>query len=86
MLIGVGILPSGSDLKGVVVGDTVGVIGAGLPLAVGLGLFTPLAFVGVVLGRIGEEVIKFFIFLARMRRVDWDALAVEHGSGAGADI
>ena len=81
MLIGVGILPSGSDLKGVVAGDTVGVVVAGLPLAIGLGLFTPLAFIGVVIGRIGEEFIKFFIFLYRMRRIDWDALAIEHGSG-----
>ncbi len=81
MLIGVGILPSGSDLKGVVAGDTVGVVVAGLPLAIGLGLFTPLAFIGVVLGRIGEEFIKFFIFVYRMRRIDWNALAIEHGSG-----
>lgn len=86
MLIGVGVLPSGSDLKGVVFGDTVGVIGVGLPLALGLGLLTPLAFAGVVLGRIGEEVIKFFIFIRRMRRVDWEALAIEHGSGSGEHI
>lgn len=86
MLLGGGMLPSGSDLKGVVVGDTVGVAAAGLPLAIGLGLFTPLAFVGVMLGRIGEELIKFGLFRARLRRIDWDALAIEHGSGAGAEI
>lgn len=86
MVLGVGVLPSGSDLKGVVLGDAVGVGVAGLPVSILLGLFTPLAFAGVVLGRISEEIVKFWLFIRRTRRIDWDALAIEHGSGAGLDI
>jgi len=80
MLLGVGVLPSGGDLKAVVVGDSAGVIGAGLPIGVVLGLFTPLGFLGVLIGRIVEEFAKFAIFVHRLHRIDWDALAREHGS------
>ncbi len=83
MVIGSGVLPSGSDLKAVVAGDSAGVILAGLPSAVLLGLFTTLGFVGVAIGRIAEEIVKFGIFRHRMRRIDWDGLAREHGSGGG---
>ena len=85
MILGGGVLASGNALKSVVAGDSVGVA-AGLPLAIGLGLFTPLAFIGVVIARVAEEFVKFAVFLARSRRIDWDALAIEHGSGSGADI
>jgi putative MATE family efflux protein len=83
MVMGSGVLPSGSDLKAVVAGDSAGVILAGLPSSVLLGLFTGLGFVGVTIGRIAEELVKFAIFRHRMHRIDWDALAIEHGSGGG---
>lgn len=85
MILGGGVLASGNALKSVVAGDSVGVA-LGLPLAIVLSAFTPLAFIGVVIARVAEELIKFAIFVARSRRINWDALAIEHGSGAGADI
>lgn len=79
-VIGVGVLPSGNDMKGVVLGDGLSVGLVGLPIAAGLGLLTPLGIYGVVIGRQLEEVCKQFIFRARARRIDWDRLAIEHGS------
>ncbi len=84
MVLGSGVLPSGSDLKAVVGGDSAGVILAGLPSSVLLGLFTTLGFVGVAIGRIMEEVVKFTIFRYRLHRIDWDALAREHGTATAA--
>ena len=79
-VIGVGVLPSGNDMKGVVLGDGLSVGLVGLPIAAGLGLLTPLGIYGVVIGRQLEEVCKQFIFRVRARRIDWDRLAIEHGS------
>ena len=81
MVIGGGVLPSGSDLKGVVTGDSIGVA-IGIPLAVALGLWTPLAFIGVLVARTAEELVKSYIFLRRLRRIDWSRLAFEHGADA----
>ena len=78
MVIGGGALPSGSDMKGVVAGDSMGVI-IGLPAAVLLGVIGPFGFVGVVLGRTVEELVKFAIFTHRLRRVNWQSLAQQHG-------
>lgn len=86
MVIGGGLLPGGNDLKAVVLGDSVGVGVAGLPLAIGLGLFTPLGFIGVLVGRSAEELLKLAIFRRRLKRIDWEALALEHGAGAGDGI
>lgn len=79
---GVGVLPSGNDMKGVILGDGVSIAAVGLPLSIILGLFTPLGFFGVIIGRQCEELVKIAIFTLRARRIDWDALAVEHGPGA----
>lgn len=86
MVLGGGLLPGGNDLKAVVLGDSVGVGVAGLPLAIGLGLFTPLGFIGVLIGRSAEELLKLAIFRRRLRRIDWESLAREHGSGSGEGI
>lgn len=81
-IIGVGILPSGNDMKGVVAGDAISIGLVGLPLGAALGLLTPLGVFGVFIGRQLEEVCKILIFTARARRIDWERLAVEHGPGA----
>lgn len=78
MVFGGGVLPSGSDVKGVIIGDAIGAFAVGIPLAVVLGLFTPLGVVGIFLARSVEEAAKLFIFRARAHRVDWTRLISAH--------
>ncbi|WP_189092324.1 MATE family efflux transporter [Deinococcus ruber] len=75
MIVGAGILPSGNDTRGVILGDVVGAFLVGLPLAVLLGLYTPLGVTGVFLARVIEESVKLGVFTWRARRLSWDALA-----------
>jgi putative MATE family efflux protein len=75
MIVGAGILPSGNDTRGVILGDVVGAFAVGLPLAVLLGLYTPLGVVGVFVARVIEETVKMGIFTVRARRLNWHALA-----------
>jgi putative MATE family efflux protein len=75
MILGTGVLPSGNDTKGVIIGDCVGAFVVGLPLAVVLALYTPLGVVGLFVARIAEEIVKSLIFGARVRRLRWDDLA-----------
>lgn len=77
MIVGAGVLPSAGDGKGVIVGDVVGAFVVGLPLAIGLGLYTPLGVWGVFVARALDELAKMLIFDARARQVNWDALARE---------
>lgn len=77
-VMGAGVMPSGNDVRGVILGDVVGAFVIGLPLAVALGLFTPLGFVGIFAARNIEELSKYVIFRWRVRRVDWAALAHAH--------
>ncbi len=74
MILGAGVLPSGGDVKGVVLGDGVSAFLVGLPLAVLLGLYTPLGIVGVFLARVIEEIVKLAIFTHRTRRISWAAV------------
>ena len=74
MIIGAGVLPSGNDVRGVILGDVVGAFGVGLPLAVLLGLHTPLGYVGIFAARIVEELVKLAIFSYRARRIRWEEL------------
>ncbi|GAA5531971.1 MATE family efflux transporter [Deinococcus aluminii] len=75
MILGGGALPSVGDGKGVIIGDVVGAFVVGLPLAIFLGLYTPLGVWGVFLARIADELAKVGIFEWRRRRVNWEALA-----------
>ena len=75
MILGAGVLPSANDVRGVILGDASGAFLVGLPLAVVLGLFTPLGVAGVFLARVLEELAKVGIFSARTRKVSWHALA-----------
>ena len=68
MIVGAGVLPSANDVRGVIMGDVVGAFLVGLPLAVLLGLHTPLGYVGIFVARILEELAKLAIFTWRARR------------------
>jgi putative MATE family efflux protein len=74
MILGAGVMPSGGDVRGVVLGDGVSAFLVGLPLAVLLGLFTPLGIVGIFLARVAEESVKLVIFTRRTRRISWAAV------------
>ena len=70
-------------------GDIVSAFGAfviGLPLAVVLGLFTPLGVIGVFAARVIEELAKVAIFSQRSRRVRWDVLARRQQPGAAREV
>ncbi|UBV41554.1 MATE family efflux transporter [Deinococcus taeanensis] len=77
MIIGGGVLPGAADGKGVILGDVVGAFVVGLPLAIGLGLYSPLGVWGVFLARSAEEIAKVMIFEWRRRRINWERLAQE---------
>jgi putative MATE family efflux protein len=74
MILGAGVMPSGGDVKGVILGDGVSAFLVGLPLAILLGLFTPLGLVGIFVARILEEVVKLVIFTWRTGRIRWTAV------------
>lgn len=78
MIVGAGVLPSGNDVKGVIFGDVFSTFAVGIPLALFLGLSTPLLAIGIFLARVVEEVVKLGIFTWRQNRVDWEALAAQH--------
>jgi MATE family, multidrug efflux pump len=74
MILGAGVMPSGGDVKGVILGDGVSAFLIGLPMAILLGLFTPLGLIGIFVARILEEVVKLGIFTRRTRRIRWEAV------------
>ncbi|WP_407569046.1 MATE family efflux transporter [Deinococcus altitudinis] len=84
MIVGAGILPSGNDTGGVILGDVVSAFLVGLPLAVLLGLYTPLGVTGVFLARVTEESVKMGIFAWRAGRLKWERLAAEQGGAQKA--
>jgi putative MATE family efflux protein len=74
LILGAGVMPSAGDVRGVVLGDGVSAFLVGLPLAIALGLFTPLGVIGLYLARVIEECAKLVIFTARTRRIRWDVV------------
>jgi putative MATE family efflux protein len=77
-LMGASVLPSGNDVRGVMMGDFAAPFIIGLPLSLLLGLGTPLGIYGVFIARALEELGKLAIFTWRGRRLDWDAIAKKH--------
>jgi putative MATE family efflux protein len=77
MIVGAGVLPSGNDVRGVILGDVVGAFAVGLPLAVLLGLHTPLGYVGIFAARIVEELAKLAVFSYRAKRIRWESLVAQ---------
>lgn len=84
MIVGAGVLPSANDVRGVIIGDVVGAFVVGLPLAVLLGLHTPLGYVGIFVARIVEELAKLAIFSWRARRIRWESLVTQRPDVAAA--
>lgn len=81
MIVGGGVLPGTGDGRGVILGDVVGAFVVGLPLAIGLGLYSPLGVWGVFVARSLEEVVKVLIFEWRVRRLNWARLAEQNRGG-----
>lgn len=79
MILGAGVLPSGGDVRGVILGDVVSAFAVGLPLAVTLGLHTPLGVLGVFVARVIEECAKVLIFSWRSHRLRWDEVVAAQG-------
>ncbi|WP_216318875.1 MATE family efflux transporter [Deinococcus aestuarii] len=83
---GGGILPSGSDTRGVLIGDAVGAFAVGLPLAWGLAFGLGLGVWGVLLARVAEEVAKVLIFAWRAKKLAWPrVIAAQAGVAAASD-
>ena len=77
-LLGAAILPSGDDVKGVVIGDFIAPFLVGVPITIALAFFTPLGIYGLFIGRTIEEFFKLFFFTMRERRINWKAVAKRH--------
>jgi Na+-driven multidrug efflux pump len=77
-LMGAAILPSGDDVRNVVIGDFISPFVVGIPLAISLAFFTPLGVYGIFVARAIEEFFKFGFFSWRQRRISWDAVAAKH--------
>jgi Na+-driven multidrug efflux pump len=56
-----------------------GAFAVGLPLAIVLGLYTPLGVLGIFAARVVEELVKVAIFSKRTHRVRWEALTGPSG-------
>lgn len=77
MVLGGGVLPSAGDTKGVLLGDSVGILIVGLPLSAVLGLYTPLAWLGIFIARGLEEIAKLAVFVYRSQRIDWSRVIAD---------
>lgn len=77
-LLGAAILPSGDDVKGVVIGDFIAPFFVGVPIVIALAFFTPLGIYGLFIGRTIEEFFKVVFFSWRERRIHWQAVADRH--------
>lgn len=78
MLLLASVLPSGNDTTGIIIGDFAGPYVVGLPLAIALAYFTPLGVLGAVIGKGGEDTLKWLIFAARNRRIRWETVLQRH--------
>ena len=77
-LLGAAILPSGDDVKGVVIGDFIAPFFVGVPIVIALSFFTPLGIYGLFIGRTIEEFFKVVFFSWRERRIQWQSVADRH--------
>lgn len=71
MVRGGGVLPSGSDTRGVLIGDAVGAFAVGLPLAWLLAFPLGFGVWGLLWARVAEELVKLAVFAYRARRLAW---------------
>ncbi|WP_019585774.1 MATE family efflux transporter [Deinococcus apachensis] len=77
---GGGVLPSGSDTRGVLMGDAISAFAVGLPLAWLLAFGLDLGVWGVLLARVLEEVVKVAIFTWRRRKLSWRSVVEEQAN------
>lgn len=77
-ILGAAVLPSGNDVRGVLIGDFISPFIFGLPLSILFGLILPFGIYGVFAGRICEEIVKNIIFSWRDRRLNWVEVAKKH--------
>ncbi|MBB6097067.1 putative MATE family efflux protein [Deinobacterium chartae] len=74
MILGAGVLPSGGDGRGVILGDVISAFVVGLPAAYLLGFVLGFGAWGVFWARILEELAKVAIFTVRARKLRWEAV------------
>ncbi|HYE50662.1 MAG TPA: MATE family efflux transporter [Azospirillaceae bacterium] len=75
MVFGNGIMRGGGDAAHVMRVDCLTVFGVGVPVAAGLGLLAGGGFLGVMAGRIVEELARFWLLTRRWRGGGWVRLA-----------
>ena len=78
MILAGGVLASGNELKGIVLGDVTGALFVGVPLAVVLGLYTPLGYWGILAARSIDEFAKLVVFGRYGRRINWPKVVADH--------
>ncbi len=72
MILGIGVLPSSNDARGVLLGDAAAAFVVGLPLAYLLAFPLGLGFWGLLIARSAEESAKLLIFSWRARHIRWE--------------
>lgn len=70
-VLGNGVLASGGDTRFILLGNLAGTYAIGLPVAIGLGLFTGLGFLGVFTAKVFEESVKAACFSLRFLKHPW---------------
>lgn len=78
MILAGGVLASGNVLRGIVLGDVTGALFVGVPLAIILGLFTPLGYWGILAARCVDEFAKLVVFGWYGKRIDWQKVVQDH--------
>jgi len=86
MILAGGVLASGNVLRGIIWGDLTGALFVGVPLAIALGLFTPLGFWGVLIARCVDEAAKLLIFSWHGRWINWNQVALDHADDQTPDV
>lgn len=81
---GGGVLPSGSDTRGVLIGDAVSAFAVGLPLAWLLAFGLGFGVWGVLVARVAEEVVKVVIFAWRTRKLAWPRVVEQQAASVAA--
>lgn len=72
MLLGAMVLPNANDAKGIIWGDLLGAFVVGVPAAILLGFPAGWGFVGVMVARALDEIVKVVVFTYRERKIDWE--------------
>jgi putative MATE family efflux protein len=85
MILAGGVLASGNQLRGIIWGDVTGALFVGVPLAIILGLFTPLGYWGILAARAIDELGKLVVFEWNARRINWNKVVADHAQDTTKD-